>query len=146
MSNNITYLQNVVALSASEGAATKQEVGKRNVQQASTQRKELQNKIREMQAEAERLAAELEEASDMNAWDKICAFFGDDQGRAELARDMKINAAEQKKAANELKIAQVEIEQALQELNSAQQELGGRVSERQKAYDETQKANDTAMF
>lgn len=143
---NIEYVQNVLAYSASEGASIKTERGSEGIKNGETKRKELEEKIRQKQAEIARLSDELKDASDQNGFERFANWlFGGDGGVGDLQADIEAASAEMKKAQENLKLEQAKLEMELAALQEAYAELGDRAAQGQQNRDENDQGVAAAL-
>lgn len=140
MTSGISYVQDMVALSASEGASIKTEDGKDKIETGEKKRKELEQKIQAKMEEIDDLSKELEEASDKSGFESFCCWLvGSDGGVSDLQRDISTAQAEMQKAQENLKVEQARLEMELQELQAAYGEFDDRSSGSKEIQDEADK-------
>ncbi len=140
---NIGSVQAAVAYISTETAGGQEESGRTDLHRADTERKQLQQEIKEKQAKIQELQKELEGATDdaKSFGGKIKSLWGDDSGVGKLGDQLQKTSAEMKKEMRTLEQKQVEMEAMLKELQQAQQELGGHLQEHRKTNSENDRTS-----
>lgn len=138
--SGISYVQDTLSLSASQGASIKTESGQEKIESGEKERKALEAKIEAKMEQIDELSADLQEASDQSGWDSFVNWLsGSDGGVGDLQADIETAQAEMQKAQEELKVEQGRLEMELQTLQAAYSEFDDRSSGSKEIQDEADK-------